>query len=357
MSVGMTVLSIVLGILAVGGLGILLYLICSPMPVVKLLRRQEDGEIKRAPEYEKARGKVRIRKDLTYPSRYGQNTYDLYLPKEAPERRDAPGKEAGAPLILWVHGGAFVAGDKCGIETWGVMLASKGYAVASINYGWAPEYTYPAQVRQVGEALAAVKALCGEEGISDDGTMTGTAVLPEGISIDMKRVVLAGDSAGAYLALQYAMTQTNPTLAARLGVVPLPEEEKPKGALLYCGPYDIRQALEIENKMLRFLILRIGWSFLGKKNWRKSPLIDTVTPMAYVTKVSVPCYITDGNSFSFEGHGRALGEALRAEGIFVKERYFDRETGEVSHEYQMDLTTENGQLCFGDTLEFLEKVL
>ena len=109
--------------------------------------------------------------------------------------------------------------------------------------------------------------------------------------------------------------------------------------------------------MLRFLILRIGWSFLGKKNWRKSPLIDTVTHMAYVTKESVPCYITDGNSFSFEGHGRALGEALRAKGVPVKERYFDRDAGEVSHEYQVDLTTENGQLCFGDTLEFLEQVL
>ncbi len=45
------------------------------------------------------------------------------------------------------------------------------------------------------------------------------------------------------------------------------------------------------------------------------------------------------------------------EGVPVKERYFDRDAGEVSHEYQVDLTTENGQLCFGDTLEFLEQVL
>ena len=65
MSVGMTVLCIILTVVVAAALGILLYLICSPMPVVKLLRRQEDGEIKRAPEYEKARGKVRIR--LTHP--------------------------------------------------------------------------------------------------------------------------------------------------------------------------------------------------------------------------------------------------------------------------------------------------
>ena len=53
------------------------------------------------------------------------------------------------------------------------------------------------------------------------------------------------------------------------------------------------------------------------------------------------------DSFLIKWHSREVG----------KERYFDRDAGEVSHEYQMDLTTENGQLCFGDTLEFLKQVL
>ena len=106
MSVGMTVLCIILAVVVAAALGILLYLVCSPMPVVKLLRRQEDGEIKRAPEYEKARGKVRIRKDLTYPSRYGQNTYDLYLPQGKRLREGTRrGKAAGVPLILWYTAG------------------------------------------------------------------------------------------------------------------------------------------------------------------------------------------------------------------------------------------------------------
>ena len=71
MSVGMTVLCIILAVVVAAALGILLYLVCSPMPVVKLLRRQEDGEIKRAPEYEKARGKGKNPKgsDLPIPVR------------------------------------------------------------------------------------------------------------------------------------------------------------------------------------------------------------------------------------------------------------------------------------------------
>ena len=128
-----------------------------------------------------------------------------------------------------------------------------------------------------------------------------------------------------------------------------------KGALLYCGPYDISSLSEVKDKTLRFVISRVGWSFMGQKDWKKSPLIDFVTPMDYITKESVPCYITDGNTLSFESHGRALGKALRAQGVFVRERYFDQAEGKVGHGYEAALDTDQGLLCLKDTYEMLEK--
>lgn len=83
--------------------------------------------------------------------------------------------------------------------------------------------------------------------------------------------------------------------------------------------------LEIENKTLRIFVSRIGWSLLGKKNWKKSPLISTITPMDFVTKNSAPCYITDGNTWSFESHGKELAEKLREKGVTVWERYFPKD--------------------------------
>ena len=94
---------------------------------------------------------------------------------------------------------------------------------------------------------------------------------------------------------------------------------------------------------------------MGQKDWKKSPLIDFVTPMDYITKESVPCYITDGNTLSFESHGRALGKALRAQGVFVRERYFDQAEGKVGHGYEAALDTDQGLLCLKDTYEMLEK--
>lgn len=326
----MEVLYAVFAVLSVVLISAVFYFICSPMPVVRLLRRKMDGEITMPENCKAAEAAVEIHKDLTYASRYAQNEYDLFLPKE----------QGRHPLILWVHGGAFVAGDKSGTENWGIMLASKGYAVASMNYCWAPEAAYPAQIIQVAEAFSAI----GNCAFSD--------------RIDMSRVAIAGDSAGAYMASQFTAAHSNNILADKIGVQSPLKSNALKCALLYCGPYDVKKMFDIKNRTLRLFISRIGWSLMGKKNWKKAPLISTVTPMDFITEKFVPCYITDGNAWSFENHGRSFGEELRKKGVFVKERYFSKEEyGEVTHEYQMLLDTENGLVCFNETIEFLSEYM
>lgn len=306
------------------------YFMLSPMPVVRLIRKQK-GELPTMPDDCKTAAKrIDLIKDLEYRSDYPKNTYDLFLPKS---------KEK-SPLILWVHGGAFVAGDKIGTENWGILLADKGYAVMSINYCHAPEATYPAQIHQIADAL---REIINHE-YAD--------------RIDFENVVVAGDSAGAYMAIQFALCHTNDELSKKLGVVSPLKKDALKGAMLYCGPYNVKKMLNAENKLLRLFISRIGWSFLGKRKWNTVPLISTVTPMDFVTEKTVPCYITDGNTMSFESHGRTLADTLRKNGVIVKERYFSKEDyGEVPHEYQIQLHTENGMLCFNDTLTFLTEII
>jgi acetyl esterase/lipase len=340
----MKVLLVVLGVLVLAVVAAVLYFVCSPMPVVRLLRRKMDDSPSYPDGYGKIRERVEIHRDLDYPSRYGNHTYDLYLPKSVGKDADLAGKpnpaEKAFPLILWVHGGAFVAGDKAGVENWGVMLAGKGYAVAAMNYCLAPEAAYPAQIQQIGECLAAILKLA------------------EGKQIDMGRVGLSGDSAGAYMAAQFAVASTNDALAGQIAVSSPLAGGALKCALLFCGPYDVRRMFNVENRTLRLFISRIGWSFLGRKKWSEAPLISTVAPKDFVTERMVPCYITDGNAVSFEPQGRALGEALRGRGVKVKERYFAKEDyGEVPHEYQMRLETKNAMDCFGDVLDFLEECM
>ncbi len=325
------ILLLILLVIVLFAAAFMIYFVSSPMPVVKRLRKGMDGPIKYPVGGERLKEELDIKKDLVYPSAHGKNRFDLYLPK----------RNGRFPLILWVHGGAFVAGDKSGIESWGVTLAEKGYAVAVMNYEWAPEAAYPAQLIQIVEALREVGKIAQTTG-----------------KIDMSRVAIAGDSAGAHMAAQFALLHTNPDFSKRLGTGSPLEKGALKCALLYCGPYNLQKMFSIENKALKLIIGRIGWSYLGQKNWRKSDLVDTLTISDFVTKDYVSSYITDGNTFSFESHGIELGKKLRALGVPVSERYFDKEKyGDVHHEYQMDLTQKNALDCLEDTLKFLSDTM
>lgn len=121
----------------------------------------------------------------------------------------APGS-AGAPLVVFVHGGGWKRGDK------GMMGGSdklrhwqaKGYAVASVNYRLVPKARVEDQAADVAAALAALKRQAARLGF------------------DPARVVLVGHSAGAHLV---ALVGTDPQwlrgaglgLDAVRGVLPL----------------------------------------------------------------------------------------------------------------------------------------
>lgn len=77
---------------------------------------------------------------------------DIYFPKTA--------SNALAPVVVYVHGGGWSAGDKAGGE--GIVdipeLVTRGYLVASVNYRLAPQYPFPAQIEDVKCAVRFLRA-------------------------------------------------------------------------------------------------------------------------------------------------------------------------------------------------------
>ena len=86
------------------------------------------------------------RKNLVYVTHGGPSqTLDLYSPKKAKQ----------VPLIVWIHGGAFLFGSKEGfpVEPVPLHFLLEGYAVASINYRLSPEAVFPAQLEDCKAAI------------------------------------------------------------------------------------------------------------------------------------------------------------------------------------------------------------
>lgn len=262
-------------------------------------------------------GTVEVKTNVTYDSRYANNTYDTYTPQKVRE---------GSPLIAWVHGGGFIGGDKVEVAKFATALAKEGYRVAVMNYALVPTAKYPVPVLQVSEFLHA---------------------------LNEKHIVIAGDSAGAHIASQWLLTQTNPDYT----FIDVPKMAiNVHGALLYCGPYD---AIGIVNNASSPLMRRafhyIGWGYFGTKKWSTIDALAPTTITNYVTSDFPPAYITDGNKLSFELQGRALAEKLSAKGVPVITRFFEPAT-ETFHEYQFMLDTKPAQLALADTLTFLEGI-
>jgi acetyl esterase/lipase len=91
---------------------------------------------------------VKALRDLQYvEGGHERNRLDLYLPDKA---------EGRLPLVVWIHGGAWQAGDKEGCPA--LPLLTKGYAVASINYRLSQHAVFPAQIEDCKAAIRWLRA-------------------------------------------------------------------------------------------------------------------------------------------------------------------------------------------------------
>lgn len=121
--------------------------------------------------------------DIAYDTLSQSQKLDLYLPETG---------EGPFPLIMFIHGGGWSAGDKAdGQERAWVTLREKGYAVASINYRLSGEAPHPSGIIDCKTALRYLKSHADEYHVKAD------------------RVAVAGDSAGGHYALMVGLTSGN----------------------------------------------------------------------------------------------------------------------------------------------------
>lgn len=145
---------------------------------------------------------VRIARQ-TPPAGAEVREYD-YLPDGDPMHKlnfyRPEGREGVLPLIVNVHGGAWVYGDKDLNKYYCMYLASKGYCVMGMSYRLAPDTDIGGQISDVFAALNFVAENAAKLGCDTDGIM------------------LTGDSAGGHLASLAACIILSPQLAEAYGV-------------------------------------------------------------------------------------------------------------------------------------------
>ena len=211
---------------------------------------------------------IKIVKDIPY-SDYGLDTTgDLYV------REDLLAKGEKLPVVLNIHGGGFVMGDKkyrYGISSW---WADKGYIVYNISYRLSPDVYFPENLVDLADALNYLK------------------VLAEEYPIDLSKIIITGDSSGGYSAAYLTALAFNDDLRKKIveisGIEIAPVQLKPALCVPCCGIYDVVTLLK--TKMPFKLIPVTAKTYTGfpisddLKNIVEYPLYDYISPINFVTK-------------------------------------------------------------------------
>jgi acetyl esterase/lipase len=135
------------------------------------------------------------------------NTLDIY----------SPAATTGAPVIVWFHGGALLEGDKQDEVAIAERFADAGIVTVVANYRLSPAVAHPAHVEDAAAAVAWTTAHIAKYGG------------------DPARVVVAGYSAGAYLA---ALLMTDERYLATHQLSP----STLRGVVLVAGFYWVERA-------------------------------------------------------------------------------------------------------------------
>ena len=306
------------------------WVIISPYPVNMVIRMLFHGGVAITPEnYDEIVEQVDIKRNISYDSQYKKGKMDIISPKNQGEN---------LPVIIWVHGGGFVGGDKSDIEEYAVQIAHKGYVVLNINYALAPESKYPTPVLQLGEVYQFLLKNQKE------------------YQIDMTNLFLAGDSAGAHIVGQFSIIQTDNSYAEFVGIDPVMNPEDINAVLLFCGPFDLMRFMEVteNNAILKFFLHRILWGYAGIKDAKDQRELMEISLVDYVSENFPPSFITDGNTYTFTQQGKDFSEKLQQLGVEVVPVFYDTEET-LLHEYQFMMDNEYSFNTYKMMLQFLQQ--
>ena len=205
-----------------------------------------------------------IYQNLAYGEHERQNL-DLYIPKK---------HDGEVGLILMIHGGAWIAGDKSSyseaIKNWS---DNHGYVAASINYRYLSyEVSFDDILDDIESALYCIKAKAAEKGINID------------------KMLLSGHSAGGHLSMLYAYARKASSPIAPAAVV----NDSGPTDLLDPNFHNEKATDDLKNLYTQIASLVYGEPLTLEQAYLANDLLKKASPLYYIDANTVPTVVNHG---------------------------------------------------------------
>ena len=206
---------------------------------------------------------VRVERNIEFGEAGRRNSLDLYLPAEGAEN---------APVLLQVHGGAWILGQK---EEQGIPLmqhlAAKGWVCVAINYRLSPRDPWPAQAIDVKKAIHWIRSNIAAYGGDPD------------------YIAITGGSAGGHLTALTAVTPNTPEWQPGFEDA----DTSVQLAIPHYGVYDLAGSTGTKAATkLRDLFLA---DWVMKTTWREHPeVFEDASPILRITADAPDFFVIHG---------------------------------------------------------------
>jgi acetyl esterase/lipase len=218
-----------------------------------------------------------VYRDVPYATVSGTTLLlDLFVPKDAAKP---------VPLVIWIHGGGLVRGDKASGHRI-LPLLPLGYAVASINYRLAPAATWPAQLYDCKAAVRWLRAHAAQYGL------------------DPNRIAVGGDSSGGHLASLLGTTINHPELEGDEGNPGV--SSSVKLVLDFFGPSNLVESAQRHPQKAEMVMGATGAAAVEKER--------AASTLTYVDAHTCPFYIAHGD----QDKGVPLQQSLELDAALKK---------------------------------------
>lgn len=262
-----------------------------------------------------------IRYDDIY---YGENKYqilDVYRPKAV---------DGKLPVIVSVHGGGWVYGDKERYQYYCMSLVKHGFAVVNFTYRLAPEYKFPAQL--------------------EDTVMVFNWLLDHQneYGFDIDNVFAVGDSAGGHLLGLYSCLCTNLDYADKYHFK-VKDNFKPKAVALNCGVYqmDMSNKNDILTRLLRDLL----------KDKGSDEEIYLINVLNHINNSFPPAYVMTAVEDFVKEHSILLVDKLKQHNIRHIFKIYGDDNNKLGHVFHCNIRTDDAYNCNKEECDFFRSFI
>ncbi|MCR5734321.1 MAG: alpha/beta hydrolase [Lachnospiraceae bacterium] len=267
--------------------------------------------------------------DISYGEDEKYNLLDVYRPRAAGDKK--------LPVILNIHGGGWVYGDKEVYQFYAMSLAQRGFAVVNFNYRLSPEHRFPTHIEDICAAFS------------------WTVKNKDRYGFDTDNLFAVGDSAGGHLLGLFAALVTDPGYRKELSdqypqAVFDCEDIKLRAIALNCGKYDLSKS-DIKDENTPKLIVDLFEHGGDEKELHITNVLEKITG-DYPPVFLMTC----------------PGDFLRDQAVYMTEalvnnkvpfvfRYYGNEENPLHHVFHCNVRLSDGIKCNDDECAFFREYM